>query len=356
MRHFDDCLRSLLIACALAAALAIPSAVRAAGNSPVDATAEQKKEATAHFTAGKQALEAMDYDLAAAELRASLAIVDSPNAHLELARALRDSGKLGDSWIEFGRAAETATRLAPKEDRYLKTADAAAGERRDIEGKLALVAITVAHAPADATVTVGGRLIPPEDWNAPMVVPLGAIDVVLADGGGAELARRTVNTSLGQTTPVSLDGSSAAASHAKVDRADDSDKSAADEGQPAQLPEPIAPQPIRSKLRPFAYVAAGVGVAGLATFTVVGLMANSTYDDLKSACPHGCPPDKRSEIDKGIMQQTVANVGLGVGLVGLAAGATMFFLSMPAPAPGNGTALVVAPLHQGAYLGLRGFL
>jgi hypothetical protein len=354
MRHFDDPFRSLLVACALAGGVAIPSVSRAAGASPVDATAEQKKEATGHFAAGKQALEAKDYEHAIMDLRASLEIVDSPNAHLELARALRDSGKLGDAWIEFGRAAETATQLAPKEDRYLKTADAAVTERKDVEGKLAWVAVTVAHAPAGATMKVAGRVVPPEEWNAPLVVPPGAVDVVLADGAGAELARGTVSASVGQTTPLSLDATSTPPPSGKD--SPDSDTSGTNEGQPPPPPEAGPTPAAGSKLRPFAYVAGGLGVAGLATFTVFGLMSNSTYNDLKSACPHGCPPDKRSEIDTGIMQQTIANVGLGVGIVGLAAGTTMFFLSMPASPARSATALVVAPMYQGAYLGVRGSL
>jgi hypothetical protein len=355
MRHFEDCPRSVLVACVLAVTLAIPASSRAAGASPVDATAEQKKEATAHFTAGKQALEAKDYERSISELRASLVVIDSPNAHLELARALRDAGKLGDSWIEFGRAVETATQLAPKEDRYLKTADAAVSERKDVEGKLALVAVTVVHAPPEATMRVGERVVPTEEWNAPVLVSPGAVDVVLLDRGGAELARRTVSALEGQTISVSLDLASAPSASGGDAAQTDSDSSRADDAQQPHSQEVAATPPRKSALRAFAYVAAGVGVAGLATFTVFGLMSNATYNDLKSACPRGCLPNKRSEIDSGIMQQTIANVGLGVGLVGLAAGTTMFLLSIPAPAPST-TALVVAPMYDGAYVAVRGSL
>ena len=210
MRSVDHRLRFFVGSCAVAGALVVgPSIANAAGVSPLDATAEQKKEATDHFAAGKQALAVSDLEKAVSELRASLAVVDSPNAHLELARALRDSGQVADSWLEYGRASETATQLAPKEERYLKTAEAAVNERVDVEAKLALVAVTVANAPAGATLKVGGRAVPPQEWNTPSIVLPGSVDVVLTDSRGAEIARRTVTAATGQTTPVSLDGATA---------------------------------------------------------------------------------------------------------------------------------------------------
>jgi hypothetical protein len=120
----------------------------------------------------------------------------------------------------------------------------------------------------------------------------------------------------------------------------------------------VAPPPSdKTKLRPFAYVAGGVGVAGLATFAIFGLMSNSTFSDLQSACPSshgGCSPSagKSDEISSGQTQQLVANIGLVAGLVGVAAGATLFILSMPPKSPVANAALVVAP----GYLGVKGSL
>jgi hypothetical protein len=110
-----------------------------------------------------------------------------------------------------------------------------------------------------------------------------------------------------------------------------------------------------NKLRTYSYIAGGVGVAGLAMFTIFGLMDNSTYSDLQSACVNGrCPSTKQSEIDSGRTQQTVANVGLVVGAVGVAAGATLFVLSLKKPASPAAptTGLVVSP----GFVGLRGSL
>jgi hypothetical protein len=356
MRPFAYRSSSFLASCVLTASLVVTSVAQAAGVSPIDATAAQKRVATEHFTTGKHALESKDLETAVSELRASIEVVDSPNARLELARALRDSGNLGDAWAEYWRAAETATRLAPKEERYAKTAEAATNEREELATRLAFVEVTVLHAPADGTLKVGGRLVPSDEWGGPVVVSPGATDVVLTSSAGAELARITVNATVGQTTPASLDAQPPAVAAAPAGREADemsgADKAAADDhGQAPAQPAGSTPAD-RTKLRPFAYVAAGVGVAGLATFAVLGLLSNSTYSDLQSACPHGCPPDRRSEIDRGILEQTLANVGLGVGLVGIAAGTTLFLLSIRPDATSAGAALVVAP----GYLGVRGTL
>jgi hypothetical protein len=335
-------LRPLLARCALSAALLVSSAATASGVAPGDATAAQKADAMGHFTAGKEAIAQQSWEKATSELRASLEVVNSPNARLVLARALRDSGQTADAWAEYGRTVDDATRLAATEDRYAKTAEAATAERAELESNLAFVTVTVAHAPPGATLKVAGRLVPAEEWTRPVVAPPGAVDVVVGDAGGGALTRQTVSASLGQKTPVALDA------------------------QPPPPPPPVpaiestkpepalpvgAPASDRSKLRPYAYVVGGIGVAGFALFTVFGLMDNATYSDLQGACPHNvCPPSKQTEVDSGRTQQTVANAGLIIGAVGVATGATLLALSLSSRS--STTGLIVLP----GYLGWRGSL
>jgi hypothetical protein len=347
----DGYLRSFLARCVLCTAVLVSSVAAAAGVSPGDATAAQKKQATDHFAAGKQALESKNWEKATLELRASLDVVDSPNARLVLARALRDSGSLGDAWAEYGRVIETATKLAVLEERYKQTAEAATSERAEIESKLAFVTVTVAHGPADATLKAGGRTIPSSEWASPIVVAAGAVDVVLTDADGKELTRQTVSAAAGQKTAVALDAQppppKPPAGKAAMDT-DDTDK--ADEVHNKAIVPP--PPPSDSKLRPYSYVAGGVGLAGLATFAIFGLMDKSTYGDLQNACPNNvCPPGKASEVDSGRTQQAVANVGLVIGAVGLATGVTLFLLS-PSKSSGPSTGLLVGP----GYVGLGGSL
>jgi hypothetical protein len=359
MRLLDRTLCSHVALCALSGALLLSRGALASPVLPAAATPDQKKQAMDHFAAGKQAIESKNWERAAMELRASLDVVDSPNARLELARALRDSTKFGEAWVEYGRVIETATKLAATEDRYAKTADAATTERAAIEDKLAFVIANAPSAPAGATLKVGGRDVPPEQWAAPVVATPGAVDVVLSDSSGKEIARKTVSVQVGQRTPVNLDANPAPAAAppppAAVSDEDKPPGTATDEPKPAEAPPP--PPSNMTKLRPFAYVAGGVGVAGLATFAIFGLMSNSTFNDLKSACPPsngGCPASsgKSGEISSGQTQQTVANVGLTLGLVGLAAGATLFVLSMPPKSSAANAALYIGP----GTIGVKGTL
>ena len=86
-------------------------------------------------------------------------------------------------------------------------------------------------------------------------------------------------------------------------------------------------------------------------------MEKSTYSTLQSSCPgNACPPDKAADISSGKTQQLLANVGLGVGIAGVAVGATLFVLSLggnssTAPQAAT-TSLVVSP----NFIGLRGAL
>jgi hypothetical protein len=346
MRSSPRPMRRLIVSLALSGVLLAASTATAAGVAPGEASPAQKTEAMTRFTAGKQAIDQKNWEKATLELRASLDVVNSPNARLVLSRALRDAGSLADAWTEYGRTIADATKLAATEDRYAKTAEAASTERAELEPKLAFVVVTLAHAPPDATLKVGGRMVAPSEAGGPFVVPAGAVDVVLTDSSGKELARQTVSATVGQKTAALLDAQPEVAPPpppvvAETPRHD----------EPHVVDTPPEPSS-GSKLRLYSYVVGGIGVAGLALFTVYGLIDNSTYSDLQSSCPHNaCPPGKQGEIDSGRTQQTIANVSLVVGGVGLAAGATMFVISLSHKSSPT-TGLVLGP----GYLGVRGSL
>jgi hypothetical protein len=320
MRTRPRSVRPFVARTLVAAGLLVARHAAADGVSPVEATPEQKSAAMSHFTAGKRALDARNWNKSADELRASIGVVDSPNARLELARALRDSDKAGEAWAEYGRVVDSATKLAAREERYAKTAEAAKGERAALEAKLAFVTVALSSAPPDATLKAAGRQVPREEWASPIVVPAGAVDVVLSDASGKDIARQTVSAQAGAKTAVALD-LQAAAPPKPVEPPPDADLARASTDVPP-------PPSDASKLRPYAYVAGGIGVVGFALFGIFGLMDNSTYSDLQNACAHNvCPPSKQGELDSGRTQQTVANVGLVVGAVGVAASATLFIVS-----------------------------
>jgi hypothetical protein len=128
----------------------------------------------------------------------------------------------------------------------------------------------------------------------------------------------------------------------------------------APLPPPIVttPEPPPAEkggaVRTIGYVTAGLGVAGMAVFTIFGLSAKSTFDKLKSECgSKGCSDaDHLERIDRGKSAQTMANIGLVVGIVGLGSGGTLILLGGKKKDPGasvgfsNGGATIS---YQGSF-------
>ena len=89
-------------------------------------------------------------------------------------------------------------------------------------------------------------------------------------------------------------------------------------------------------------------------FAVEGSASNTTYDNLKAKCdPLPCSQSFSADIEQGRTQQLLANIGLGVGIAGLAVGATLFAISMkkkPADATQPQTTWLIGP----GSLGVRG--
>jgi hypothetical protein len=320
--------------------LAVSAVARADGVPPAAATPLQREQAQSRFLRGKELMDKGQYTDALVEFRASHDIVSSPNTRLEIARDLRAAGQLVAAYAEYGRTAVEAKEFASEDDRYRRTYEAASAERAELEPRLAFVSLTVSHAGEETHVSIGGEELRRAAWGEPAPLAAGSTAIVVTTPGHRPLTR-TIDVAAGDRVEVAIDAQEGPA-----------------EGD-APLSPPAAPilapaaphDAAHGGLRASAYVGLGVGVAGLATFAVGGLFARGTYDDLQKSCGSGpCPADKKSEIDRGRTEQTIANVGLVAGLVGVAAGVTLLVLSLPKGAPAQSVAVVGVP----GGVGLRG--
>jgi hypothetical protein len=330
----------MLAAAGLAFLLAAPAAL-AAGVLPAEATPVQREQAQSRFLRAKELLAKHDYDGALTELRASQEIVASPNTRLEMARCLLASGKKVAAYVEFERTAVEAKELLAQDTRYRRAYEAATAERTELEPQLGFVAMKIDNPSDGTTVTVAGEPIQRAAWTEPAPVMAGDAKVVVTTPGHAPV-ERAVSAKPGEKVSLTIDAQSGAL-----------------DGMPAGTSSPPPPDavpaqqgnPWTSPMRIGAYVAGGIGVLGFATAAISGAMASSTYGDLNSACPNGgCPPSKAGEISSGKTQETLANVGLVVGVLGVGAGVTLFVLSMPKHAPAATAGLVVSP----GWAGVRG--
>jgi hypothetical protein len=334
------------LACAalcVAIGLASPLA-RADGVMPGSATPVQREQAQARFVKGKDLFQRKKFDDALVEFRASIEIVDSPNTRLQISRTLRALARYVAAYAELGRTLVAAKELSAQDNRYQRAYDAAVQERSELQPLLGFVTLTIQNPAEGTRVVVGTEEILPAAWAEPVPIFGGSAEIDV-ETPGHEPVKNTVTVAPGATATLTVDAQSGPVVVAQ----------APPPPPPAPPPAPPAPPPPADMhgLRPWSYVAGGVGVAGLATFAIAGVMAGSTYGDLQSACKNGgCPESKSGEISSGKSQQTIANVGLALGLVGAAAGGVLFYLSLPKKTEGTPTALVVGP----SWIGVRGSL
>jgi hypothetical protein len=94
----------------------------------------------------------------------------------------------------------------------------------------------------------------------------------------------------------------------------------ADEPSTSAASEPKS----KSSLRTWGYVGIGVGVVGIAVGATGALMANSKKSDLDGQCDGSrCPPSAQDDLDAFRSARTLSLVGYGVGVVGLVAGSAL---------------------------------
>ena len=315
----------------LASLAAAPDA-RADAASPGAATAVQREQAQAKFVRGRELFQRKDYAGALAEFRASLDIVASPNTRLYAGRAIRELGRLVEAYVELGRASVEGHEYAREDPRYAQAGEAAAHERSELAGRLGFVELTIEHPTDTTTLRVGSEDVRRAGWTEPLPVIPGTTEIVVSSPGHDPI-RKSVQLSAGQRTRLTIDADARGATPALASTATTS-------STPSAEPARGGPSPMRIG----AYAAGGIGVLGLATFGVFGVLSNKTYSDLESACGAGpCPPGHDDEVSRGKTQQTIANVGLVVGAVGLATGVTLFVLSSGKDKGGAQVGLVTAP-------------
>ncbi len=318
-----------------------PTASFATGAEPSAATQAQKSDAQKRFDRGRELAQANRNADALVEFKASYEIVASPNTHFSMARTLANLGQRAEAYTEFGKTLIEAQAAAPKDKRYLQTAEACETEQRELRTKLAFLAIVVDHGDA-ATVKIGERELDRRAIAGLVPVSPGPV-IVTVSNGGAEVARQALTLGAGDQKTITFDAQPKTPDVVPV----------VTDSTPQEQPV-VSVDTSPGGLRTAAYVAGGVGIVGLATFAIFGALEKSKYNDLQDACHGGpCPPERSDDISAGRSRQTIANVGLGVGLAGAVAGAVLFVVSAPSKTSASTTAsIVVSP----GFVGVGGTL
>lgn len=319
------------VAVALASAsLSVVSRAHAAGP-----TAAEKASARALANEGAAALKKQDFATAFEKYdKASKLMPDAVTLTLGLARAQAGLGKL----VEAKEAYNTVmrTELPPGSPPAYKTAKAEAEkEMGPLEGRIGNLVITVQGPTPDATaVTVDGEPVPALMLGEKRPTNPGE-RLVRATSPGFRPAENKVVVKEGAVAELTL----------ALEK--DGPKEPPPKIEAPSVPEPEGPPPTvkHPVLRTTAWIAAGVGVAGLAAGGVFGYLAKTKHDSLTDACPDNrCAMSQRGEIDSFKSRANLSTVSFIVGGVSAAISVPLFVLSRPSPAgPTSTTAVVVTP-------------
>jgi hypothetical protein len=120
-------------------------------------------------------------------------------------------------------------------------------------------------------------------------------------------------------------------------------------------PKPVAPPPVDGApsegfhVPLLGWVGLGVGVAGGAMTAIFAISANGDESDLRSTCAPSCDPSKKSAIDTKVV---LANVGLGIGVVGLGVAIVTTVLANTGskPEPAKKTETTANAANAGAFV------
>ena len=239
------------------------------------------------------------FEEAMAKFRESLAAYPSPNPGLYIARCLRELNRPLEALTEYEQTVQLATERARTEARYARTRDAAVEELREIQTHVGHVRLDPTHIPADAHVRLGEREIERAALDRPIAVMPGTLAVRVEAPG---------------FQPASSDVEVAAGIEVRLD------------------PQLVSDRATGGGLRTASYIALGAGVVGFIGAGIFGIAANNQYQRLLTQCSAGpCPESLRGEVNTGRTLDTVTNVALAVGVVGVLAGVAMFVVSSRRP-------------------------
>jgi hypothetical protein len=253
-------------------------------------------------------------------------------------------GRLGECQVKVGQVVmgtENLNRvvreqLAANAPKAFKDAqERAKGVLNSALPKIAHLTVRVDPPDAKPQVTVGGAAIPPALIGIERPTDPGTHELVVSAPGYLQ-QKSTVTLAEGGSQEVAV----------KLEK----DPAAAIATTP---PPPTAPAPIITtgptappadtapkKSHTLAYVALGVGAAGLAVGGVTGFLALGKKGDLKGCEGTRCPSSQQDTLDSAQSLATISTVGFTVGFVGVGLGVVLLLTGSNSSSAGPGRSKV----------------
>jgi hypothetical protein len=291
---------------------------------------------------GREAFNAGDYETALSLFRKAYELFPAPTVVLYEARTLEKMGLL----LEAVEAYTRTTRTAVPSGSPAQFAEAIAAARsegdalRDRVPSLVVEVRGVNTNDPGLNVSINGRPIGSEQLAQPQRLNPGTYRVSGAVGG----ERRTsadVTLVPGQSRRVVLNLIAQPADPLAAEGA-------------VSTPVDVAPTSRRGPPL-LAYVAGGVGVAGIGAGVITGLLANGKYNEAERECPDDqCAPGSPGvdAVDAFRTWRMVSSVSYGVGAAGLAAGVVLWLTASGDEE--SGQARTLEPWGTANTAGIRG--
>jgi len=298
-----------------------------------------------------------DYPGALAAFQGADDIMGVPTTGLELAKAQAKLGLLVEALEKLARVRNypvTAGEPAP----YAQAREQAEALVIEVTARIPSLEIAIVELPAgtSAEVTIDGTALPPAMAKLPQKLNPGPHRVsVKAAGFAAYEQEVTLQEQEHRRLEVELQPGAAGAPA-------EPPAPAAAPAAPRPPPPAMAPEQAEepAAVPPLAWVAFGVGAAGLVAGTVAGAMALSQISTLQDECPDKqCEPGKDADIDRTTTTAHVATAGFVVAGVGAAVGLILVLTAdsgaaEPDPEESTAGAVIVEPVLGLGTAGLVG--
>jgi hypothetical protein len=266
---------------------------------------------------GREAFNAGDYETALALFRRAFTLFPAPTVVLYEARTLEQMGMLIEAVEAYSRTTQMAI-VANAPAQFAEAVEAARQEGEALRVRIPTLTLEVRGATAadpNLTVTLNGRLLPTDQLGRPQNLNPGTYRVVGTVGANRR-AQGEVTLVPGQNRRVELN------------LAPVTEEVTASTSNVLAAPAVEGDSMSRRDVPALAYVAGGVGIAGITAGVVTGLMANSKYNDAERECgqEHRCAPGTPGPdaVDAFRTWRMVSSVSYGVGAVGIAAGVVLW--------------------------------
>jgi hypothetical protein len=322
--------------CVLLAMLAVTASARRAW--------AEEGTAQAQFDYGLAEMEGGRYATACPAFAESYRVDPHPGVLFTLAECENKAGRLASALTHYEAYLDLFVRMSDAEKARQRGRDRISlGQRDRLRREVPELAVALpATAPSGTSVTRDGIPLAAPSWGVPAPVDPGE-HVIAAQTPDGVVHEARVSLSRGEHRSIVIDLSRRASVPAPIPP---SVPPRAPAPRAAFLPAPASPA------RTWAWIAAGVGVAGLAA----GAAAGAAVLADKSTIDANCHPDKTCNAQGLSAASSASTLGVvsDVGFVLGAAGAVGAVVLFARSRPGSVTAAVQASVGGGGFVALRG--